>query len=134
MIIVGPDEVRAYRNICKTLNRGGCGHAVCGVYVGGADGGWNLTLVHRYVLTSYTHLRTHTPIDELSTFPINPTYLKPIRVRVGLARRIDSREHKRRKSKKSNDWLIQSAKAMDIELDEDMYPWQLELNLIHQGH
>lgn len=81
VIFVGPDDVRAYRNICRTLNRD----------------------------------------EELPTFPVDPSYLKPIRVRVRLAKRIDSREHKQRKSKKSNDWLTQSAKAMDIVLDEDMF-------------
>ena len=70
---------------------------------------------------AYTHTGTHTD-EDLPTFPVDPSYLKPIRVRVRLAKRIDSQEHKERKSKKSNDWLIQSAKAMDIELDKDMYP------------
>ncbi len=50
------------------------------------------------------------------------SYLRAVRKRVGVARRIDAAQHRQRKVKKSNDWFVQSAKAMEIDLDDDLYP------------
>ena len=46
-----------------------------------------------------------------------------------MAKQIDSALHKQRKVKKTNNWFIQSAKVLDIELDDDVYPKYILLYL-----
>ena len=41
---------------------------------------------------------------------------------MGLARRIEREDHKAKRVQQGNNWFVQQAKAMDIELDEDLYP------------
>lgn len=60
--------------------------------------------------------------EELPSFPVDSAYLKAIRRRVSLARQIHKIEHQRNKSVRAEQWLSKSAKALDIELDEDLYP------------
>ena len=77
---------------------------------------------------SPSHHHSLTPLslslsdEELASFPMESSYLPAIRRRVSLARQIDSAQLLQRRARKSNDWLLRSAKAMDIEVDEDMYP------------
>ena len=59
---------------------------------------------------------------ELPNFPVDSTYLRTIRQRARLARQINDIEHRRHRAKTREQWLSQSAKALDIELDEDLYP------------
>ena len=41
---------------------------------------------------------------------------------MSLARQLHSLEHKRNKTVRAEQWISKSAKAMDIEIDEDLYP------------
>ena len=71
----------------------------------------------------YTPTHTYHVLDnELPTFPVDPSYLAPLRDRVRLARQIVSMEQSRRKVSRGNKWALQVAKAMEIEVEEDMYP------------
>lgn len=54
---------------------------------------------------------------------MDSAYFKTIRQRVSLARQINTIEHRRHRAKSRDQWLTQSAKALDIELDEDLYPY-----------
>ncbi|CAH3141790.1 unnamed protein product [Porites lobata] len=58
--------------------------------------------------------------NDLDSFPVDITFMASIRRRISLAKTIDKEEHKFRRKKSSNDWLLASAKAMDIEVDEDL--------------
>ncbi len=60
--------------------------------------------------------------ENLSDFPVDGAYLKPLRARVSLAKQIHTIQFRKGKVKKQENWFSKSAKAMDIELDEDMYP------------
>ncbi|XP_078611524.1 ATP-dependent RNA helicase DDX24-like [Branchiostoma floridae x Branchiostoma japonicum] len=57
--------------------------------------------------------------EDLPVFPTEPQYLAAVKARVAAARRIDVEEHRYMKKKHHNDWFLQQAKEMDIELDED---------------
>ncbi|KAI8501561.1 ATP-dependent RNA helicase ddx24 [Branchiostoma belcheri] len=57
--------------------------------------------------------------EDLPVFPTEPMYLAAVKARVAAARRIDVGEHRYMKKKHHNDWFLQQAKEMDIELDED---------------
>ncbi|XP_019639049.1 PREDICTED: ATP-dependent RNA helicase DDX24-like [Branchiostoma belcheri] len=57
--------------------------------------------------------------EDLPVFPTEPLYLAAVKARVAAARRIDVGEHRYMKKKHHNDWFLQQAKEMDIELDED---------------
>ena len=72
---------------------------------------------------THTHTHTHHVQDnELPTFPVDPSYLAPLRDHVRLARQIVSMEQSGRKVSRGNKWALQVAKAMEIEVEEDMYP------------
>jgi ATP-dependent RNA helicase DDX24/MAK5 len=58
--------------------------------------------------------------EDLPTFPVKAQYLETLRKRVHLAQKIEKAEHMFLKRKKSDDWLIQSAKALEIDLDESL--------------
>jgi ATP-dependent RNA helicase DDX24/MAK5 len=58
----------------------------------------------------------------LPGFPVDSSYLKAVRRRVSLARQLHSLEHKRNKIVRAEQWISKSAKAMDIEVDDDLYP------------
>ena len=60
--------------------------------------------------------------EELPSFPVDSSYLKAVRRRVSLARQLHSLEHQRNKAVRAEQWISKSAKAMDIEIDEDLYP------------
>ena len=60
--------------------------------------------------------------EELASFPVDASYLKAIRQRVSLATQLHSLEHQRNKVVRAEQWLSKSAKAMDIEVDEELYP------------
>lgn len=59
---------------------------------------------------------------ELPTFPLDPTYLAPLRVRVRLAKQILSVVRRGKRVRQGNEWTVQAAWAMEIEVEEDMYP------------
>ena len=44
---------------------------------------------------------------------------------MSLAKRIEATSHTADKKKKREDWFVRSAKALDIELDNDLYPFFL---------
>ncbi|EDO48238.1 predicted protein [Nematostella vectensis] len=58
--------------------------------------------------------------EDLGSFPVDVSYLPGIRNRLSIARQIDKEELKVSKKKSSNSWILNSAKAMDIEVDEDL--------------
>jgi len=58
--------------------------------------------------------------NDLDSFPVDVNFMSSIRKRISLAKQIDKEEHKFRRKKSSNDWILASAKAMDIEVDEDL--------------
>lgn len=58
--------------------------------------------------------------NDLDSFPVDVAFMSSIRKRISLAKQIDKEEHKFRRKKSSNDWVLASAKAMDIEVDEDL--------------
>ena len=63
------------------------------------------------------------PADvNLKEFPVDSDYMKPLNARVSLARQIHDSTFRQSKVKKSESWFARSAKALDIELDEDLYP------------
>ena len=62
------------------------------------------------------------PDQDLPTFPMDTSYLRGLRDRVVLAKRIERVEHSTKRVQQGNKWFIQQAKAMDIELDQDLYP------------
>ena len=63
--------------------------------------------------------------EELPSFPVDSSYLKAVRRRVSLARQLHSLEHQRNKAVRAEQWISKSAKAMDIEIDEDLYPFSI---------
>ncbi|XP_068714327.1 ATP-dependent RNA helicase DDX24-like [Montipora foliosa] len=58
--------------------------------------------------------------NDLDSFPVDVAFMSSIRKRISLAKQIDKEEHKFRRKKSNNDWVLASAKAMDIEVDEDL--------------
>ncbi|XP_022781216.1 ATP-dependent RNA helicase ddx24-like [Stylophora pistillata] len=58
--------------------------------------------------------------NELDSFPVDVSFMSSIKKRISLAKQIDKEEHKFKRKKSSNDWILASAKAMDIEVDEDL--------------
>lgn len=69
--------------------------------------------------TPYTH---HIQDNDLPTFPVDPSYLTPLRDCVRLARQVVSMEQRGRRVCRGNKWALQVAKAMEIEVEEEMYP------------
>lgn len=55
-------------------------------------------------------------------FPLDPTYLAPLRVRVRLAKQILSVVRRGKRVRQGNEWTVRAARAMEIEVEEDMYP------------
>ena len=50
---------------------------------------------------------------------------------MSLARQLHSLEHKRNKTVRAEQWISKSAKAMDIEIDEDLYPKESATFTVH---
>ena len=53
---------------------------------------------------------------------MDSSYLKPLRARVSLASQIQKIMSQQDKVKKTASWFSRSAKALDIQLDDDLYP------------
>ncbi|KAF9177077.1 ATP-dependent RNA helicase [Haplosporangium sp. Z 767] len=53
-------------------------------------------------------------------FPIDRSVINEMKKRVALAKKIDEQEHRIQKAAHQDDWMIKSAEAMDIILDEDV--------------
>ncbi|KAF9281926.1 ATP-dependent RNA helicase [Linnemannia elongata] len=53
-------------------------------------------------------------------FPIDRGVINEMKKRVALAKKIDEQEHRVQKSAHQDDWMLKSAEAMDIILDEDV--------------
>ncbi|KAF9899705.1 ATP-dependent RNA helicase [Linnemannia zychae] len=53
-------------------------------------------------------------------FPIDRGVITEMKKRVALAKKIDEQEHRVQKSAHQDDWMLKSAEAMDIILDEDV--------------
>ncbi|KAF9119453.1 ATP-dependent RNA helicase [Mortierella sp. GBA39] len=53
-------------------------------------------------------------------FPIDRGVINDMKKRVALAKKIDEQEHRVQKSAHQDDWMLKSAEAMDIILDEDV--------------
>lgn len=83
--------------------------------------GLSVVLVGPEELGSYKKImKTLNGGNDLDSFPVDITYMSSIRKRISLAKQIDKDEHKFKRKKSSNDWILASAKAMDIEVDEDL--------------
>jgi len=83
--------------------------------------GLSVVLVGPEELGSYKKImKTLNGGNDLDSFPVDVTYMSSIRKRISLAKQIDKDEHKFKRKKSSNDWILASAKAMDIEVDEDL--------------
>ncbi|KAL9960204.1 hypothetical protein ACROYT_G033626, partial [Oculina patagonica] len=83
--------------------------------------GLSVVLVGPEELGSYKKImKTLNGGNDLDSFPVDVTYMSSIRKRISLAKQIDKDEHKFKRKKSNNDWLLASAKAMDIEVDEDL--------------
>ena len=76
------------------------------------------------IMLNFHYVIIFTPYsdEELPSFPVDSAYLKAVRQRVSLARQLHSLEHQRNKAVRAEQWISKSAKAMDIEIDEDLYP------------
>ena len=68
-MLIGPDDLQAYKNICRTLNRG----------------------ILLYVYVCYYKKCIE---EELPNFPIDMSLLKPLRARIKIAQKIDIEDHK----------------------------------------
>ncbi|KAF9910976.1 ATP-dependent RNA helicase [Lobosporangium transversale] len=53
-------------------------------------------------------------------FPIDRSVINEMKKRVALAKKIDEQEHRIQKAAHQDDWMLKSAEAMDIIVDEDM--------------
>ncbi|KAF9426951.1 ATP-dependent RNA helicase [Podila epigama] len=53
-------------------------------------------------------------------FPIDRGVINEMKKRIALAKKIDEQEHRLQKAAHQDDWMIKSAEAMDIILDEDV--------------
>ncbi|KAG0198529.1 ATP-dependent RNA helicase [Mortierella sp. GBA30] len=53
-------------------------------------------------------------------FPIDRSVINEMKKRVALAKKIDEQEHRVQKAAHQDDWMLKSAEAMDIILDEDV--------------
>ncbi|KAG0057160.1 ATP-dependent RNA helicase [Gryganskiella cystojenkinii] len=53
-------------------------------------------------------------------FPVDRGVINEMKKRVALAKKIDEQEHRVQKSAHQDDWMLKSAEAMDIILDEDI--------------
>ena len=118
VLLVGPEDVHAYNSIRRILNRGKQPTLVA-----------SLSLSHHIdgscfhdVLTPHPLHTHHIQDNDLPTFPVDSSYLAPLRDRVRLARQVVSMEQKGRRMCRGNKWALQVAKAMEIEVEEDMYP------------
>ncbi|EFA81919.1 putative RNA helicase [Heterostelium album PN500] len=59
---------------------------------------------------------------EIPTFPIDLKYLDAIKTRVELAIQIDKLTHQTKKENAEKNWFMNTAREMDIALDDDFYP------------
>ena len=50
-------------------------------------------------------------------------YVKPLQPQVSLAKQIHDITFRQSKASKRESWFTRSAQALDIELDEDLYPY-----------
>lgn len=83
--------------------------------------GLSVVLVGPEELRSYKKImNTLNAGNDLESFPVDVAFMPSIKKRISLAKQIDKEEHKFRRKKSSNDWVLASAKAMDIEVDEDL--------------
>ena len=60
--------------------------------------------------------------EQLKDFPVDGDYLKPLQTRVSLAKQIHTVSFRQSKVKKTESWFARSAKALDVELDDELYP------------
>ena len=93
VLLVGPEDVHAYNNIHRILNRGKQPALVA-----------SLSLSHHTDGSCFHDLLTPHPLhthyiqdNDLPTFPVDPSYLAPLRDRVRLARQVVSMEQKERR-------------------------------------
>ncbi|KAI8601371.1 P-loop containing nucleoside triphosphate hydrolase protein [Dissophora ornata] len=56
----------------------------------------------------------------VADFPIDRSVITEMKKRVALAKKIDEQEHRIQKAAHQDDWMLKSAEAMDIILDEDV--------------
>ncbi|KAI1316568.1 ATP-dependent RNA helicase [Mortierella claussenii] len=56
----------------------------------------------------------------IAEFPIDRGVINEMKKRVALAKKIDEQEHRIQKAAHQDDWMLKSAEAMDIILDEDV--------------
>lgn len=83
--------------------------------------GISVMLVGPHDLPCYRNIcRALNRDQDLPAFPLDTSYLRGLRERVGLARRIEREDHRFKRVQQGNKWFVQQAKAMDIELDEDL--------------
>ena len=65
---------------------------------------------------------------------MDPSYLAPLRDHVRLARQIVSMEQSGRKVSWGNKWALQIAKAMEIEVEEEMYPTLMAVTFMNLAY
>ncbi|WRT63931.1 uncharacterized protein IL334_000858 [Kwoniella shivajii] len=58
---------------------------------------------------------------ELPDLPIESGFLQPMRERIKLAREIEKAEHQQSKSSHDKNWLLETAEAMDLDVDPDLF-------------
>lgn len=56
---------------------------------------------------------------------MEPQYLSALRARVSVARQLHKLSTQRERKRKTSNWFQQKAKALDMILDEDMYPLKI---------
>ena len=69
-------------------------------------------------------LLTHRPKPQVEV-----AYLKPLRARVSLACRIQKISFRQGKASQKQSWFSRTAKALDVVLDEDLYPVSRSIQL-----
>lgn len=101
MLMCAPDERRVVRTLLGSLGRRK----------------WHVwTIYHQpYQMLSVHHLED-TDIPEMS---IELNLLDKLKIRVQLARKIDSAQHRIKKNNHERNWMKEAAEAMEIELDSD---------------
>ena len=69
----------------------------------------------------------------LPTFPVDQNIFKVLKERVILARAIDKSEHRIKRLSAQNRWILNAAKEMDIDIEDDnLYPFNfiIKMNFI----
>lgn len=61
--------------------------------------------------------------EDLPNFPVDRQYLQAVGRRVELAVKLDKLEHRQRVEHSKLDWFQKTAQEMDIDIDEDLYPY-----------